>query len=73
LAAVASGVDGIIVSNHGGRQLDESVSTLEALPECVAAAAGRVPVHIDGGIRKGSDIFKVCCILLPRIRRKVWI
>lgn len=56
--AVKAGVDGIIVSNHGGRQLDGISSTLEALPAVVKAVDGRVPVHFDGGIRRGTDIFK---------------
>lgn len=60
--AVQHGVDGIIVSNHGGRQLDGATSTLDALPECVAAAQGQVPVHFDGGIRRGSDIFKALAL-----------
>jgi (S)-2-hydroxy-acid oxidase len=62
LLAVEHGVDGIIVSNHGGRQLDTATSTLDALPECVEAAAGRIPVHIDGGIRRGTDIFKALAL-----------
>jgi hypothetical protein len=45
--AIAYGVDGIIVSNHGGRQLDSATATLDALPECVEAAAGRIPVHLE--------------------------
>ncbi|GAA5235159.1 alpha-hydroxy-acid oxidizing protein [Verticiella sediminum] len=53
---VAMGVDAIVVSNHGGRQLDGAVATLDALPEVVQAAAGRVPVLVDGGVRRGSDI-----------------
>lgn len=57
--AIDHGVDGVIVSNHGGRQLDSVTATLEALPECVEAAAGRIPVHIDSGFRRGTDIFKV--------------
>ncbi|KAL1835781.1 hypothetical protein VTK73DRAFT_5412 [Phialemonium thermophilum] len=57
--ALAAGVDGIIVSNHGGRQLDGVVTTAQALPEITSVVRGRVPVHVDGGIRKGSDIFKV--------------
>ncbi|KAI5480116.1 hypothetical protein MNV49_001776 [Pseudohyphozyma bogoriensis] len=60
--AVTHGVNGIIVSNHGGRQLDGVTATLDALPECVAAAAGRIPVHIDGGIRRGTDIFKALAL-----------
>jgi len=54
--AVEHGVAGIIVSNHGGRQLDRAVTTAEALPEVVEAVAGRVPVLVDGGIRRGVDI-----------------
>ncbi|ORY59510.1 S-2-hydroxy-acid oxidase [Pseudomassariella vexata] len=55
--AIRHGCDGIIVSNHGGRQLDGAPATLDALLECVEAARGRIPVHMDGGIRRGSDIF----------------
>ncbi|MET0506978.1 MAG: alpha-hydroxy acid oxidase [Burkholderiaceae bacterium] len=50
------GVDAIVVSNHGGRQLDGAVPTLHALPEVLAGVAGRVPVLVDGGIRRGNDI-----------------
>ena len=56
--AVANGADGIIVSNHGGRATDTGRGTLECLPEIVAAVGGRIPVFIDGGIRRGTDIFK---------------
>jgi len=52
------GVDGIYVSNHGGRSLDYGPSTLEALPEIVDAARGRVPIVFDSGIRRGTDILK---------------
>jgi isopentenyl diphosphate isomerase/L-lactate dehydrogenase-like FMN-dependent dehydrogenase len=62
LLAVKYGVDGVVVSNHGGRQLDGVPATLDALPECVEAAAGRIPVHVDGGFRKGSDIFKALAL-----------
>lgn len=61
-AAVEAGADGILVSNHGGRQLDGAMSTLDALPEVVAAVRGRIPVHIDGGIRRGSDVFKALAL-----------
>lgn len=61
-AAIEAGVDGIWVSNHGGRQLDSGLATIDALPEVVEAAAGRVPIHIDGGIRRGGDVFK--CLAL---------
>ena len=54
--AIEHRVAGIIVSNHGGRQLDRSVTSAEALPEIVATVAGRVPVLVDGGIRRGVDI-----------------
>ncbi|MEP7327758.1 MAG: alpha-hydroxy acid oxidase [Betaproteobacteria bacterium] len=60
--AVALGVDGIIVSNHGGRQLDGAVSAVDALPAIVAAADGRVPILIDGGIRRGSDVIKAIAL-----------
>lgn len=60
--AVQHGADGIIVSNHGGRQLDGTLATLDALPEVVNAVRGRIPVHIDGGIRRGSDIFKALAL-----------
>jgi 4-hydroxymandelate oxidase len=55
--AVEHGVDGIIVSNHGGRQLDGAVPGLRCLPEVVAAVAGRCPVLLDGCVRAGRDIF----------------
>jgi 4-hydroxymandelate oxidase len=55
--AVDHGADGIIVSNHGGRQLDGAVPALRALPEVVAAVAGRCPVLLDGGVRHGRDMF----------------
>lgn len=55
--AVEWGCDGIVVSNHGGRQLDGVPATIDALPECVEAVAGRIPVHVDGGFRTGRDVF----------------
>ncbi len=54
--AVAHGAAGVIVSNHGGRQLDRVLATGDALPELVAAVAGRVPVLVDGGVRRGVDV-----------------
>ncbi len=60
--AVALGVDGLIVSNHGGRQLDGACSALEALPAVVAAVDHRIPVLIDGGIRRGSDVVKAIAL-----------
>ena len=56
--AIAAGADAIIVSNHGGRQLDGARASLDALPEVVRAAGGRVPVLVDSGVRRGSDIVK---------------
>jgi isopentenyl diphosphate isomerase/L-lactate dehydrogenase-like FMN-dependent dehydrogenase len=54
--AIRHGADGIIVSNHGGRQLDGAIASLDALPAVVAAVKSRVPVLFDSGIRSGSDI-----------------
>ncbi len=56
------GVDGIIVSNHGGRSMDYGPATLEALPEVVAAVNGRIPVMIDSGFRRGSDVLKALAL-----------
>ncbi len=60
--ALAHGVDGIIVSNHGGRQLDGAISSIEALPPIVEAVAGRMPVMMDGGVRRGSHVVKALCL-----------
>lgn len=60
--AVQAGADGIIVSNHGGRQLDYSISTIDALPEVVEAAGQKVPVLLDGGVRRGTDVLKALCL-----------
>jgi len=54
--AVEHGAGGVVVSNHGGRQLDRCLATADALPEAVDAVAGRVPVLVDGGIRRGVDV-----------------
>lgn len=62
LLARQYGCDGVIVSNHGGRQLDGTPATIDALPECVKAANGQIRVHIDGGIRSGVDIFKALAL-----------
>jgi isopentenyl diphosphate isomerase/L-lactate dehydrogenase-like FMN-dependent dehydrogenase len=60
--AVKNGMSGVIVSNHGARQLDHVGSTIEALPECVRAAGGKIPVLVDGGFRRGTDIFKALAL-----------
>jgi L-lactate dehydrogenase (cytochrome)/(S)-mandelate dehydrogenase len=60
--AVELGIDGVIVSNHGGRQLDGAISAIEALPGVVAAVDGRVPVLIDGGLRRGTHVVKALAL-----------
>jgi isopentenyl diphosphate isomerase/L-lactate dehydrogenase-like FMN-dependent dehydrogenase len=60
--AIAHGVDAIIVSNHGGRSMDYGASSLEALPQIVAAVNGRIPIIFDGGLRRGADIFKALAL-----------
>ena len=60
--AADEGAAAIVVSNHGGRQLDNVPATLRALPEVVAAVGGRTEVLMDGGIRRGSDIVKALCV-----------
>ena len=60
--AVDEGADAIVVSNHGGRQLDGVAATIRVLPEVVAAVGGRTEVLLDGGIRRGSDIVKALCL-----------
>jgi len=60
--AVEAGVDGIIVSNHGGRQLDGAPATVEVLPEVVEAVDGAFDVLVDGGIRRGTDVLKALAI-----------
>jgi lactate 2-monooxygenase len=60
--AVAEGINGIVVSNHGGRQVDGSIATLEALPAVVEAVDGRIPVLLDSGVRGGADIFKALAL-----------
>ncbi|XP_028243356.1 (S)-2-hydroxy-acid oxidase GLO1-like isoform X3 [Glycine soja] len=60
--AVQAGVAGIIVSNHGARQLDYVPATIMALEEVVKAAQGRIPVFLDGGIRRGTDVFKALAL-----------
>ena len=72
--AIERGVDGVIVSNHGGRQLDGAIAGLDALPAIVDAVSGRIPVLLDGGLRRGADVVKAialgaaaCLIARPQL------
>ena len=60
--AIEHGMDGIVVSNHGGRQVDGAIASLDALPGVVEAVNGRVPVMLDSGIRGGADVFKALAL-----------
>jgi L-lactate dehydrogenase (cytochrome) len=60
--ALAHGVDGVIVSNHGGRQLEGAVSAIAALPDVVDAVGGRIPILLDGGVRRGADVVKALAL-----------
>ena len=60
--AIDAGAAGIVVSNHGGRQLDGAIATIDALPDVVDRVAGRAPVLLDGGIRRGTDVLKALAI-----------
>ena len=59
---VEAGVDAVIVSNHGGRHLDNTLATIEVLPEAAAAAKGRIEILLDGGIRRGADVVKALAL-----------
>ena len=61
-ACLAAGAAGIVVSNHGGRQLDTALATADALPEVVAAVDGRAEVYVDGGVRRGTDVVKALAL-----------
>jgi len=61
-AAIAHGMDGIVVSNHGGRQVDGAVGTMDVLPAIVEAVRGRVPVLLDSGVRSGADVFRALAL-----------
>ena len=60
--AVDSGMNGIIVSNHGGRQVDGSITTIDALPKIVGAVESKIPVLLDSGVRGGADVFKALAL-----------
>jgi 4-hydroxymandelate oxidase len=60
--AVEHGFDGILVSNHGGRSTETGRATIEALPEVVAEVGNRIPVFVDGGVRRGTDVFKALAL-----------
>ena len=60
--AVEHGIDGILVSNHGGRSTETGRSTIEALPEVVNEVGNRIPVFVDGGVRRGTDVFKALAL-----------
>ena len=60
--SLASGADGVIVSNHGGRASGSARGTMEALPEVAETIAGRIPVLLDGGVRRGADVFKALAL-----------
>jgi (S)-2-hydroxy-acid oxidase len=61
-AAIEYGVDGVLISNHGGRQLDGVPATIDVLRQCAPVAAGAIPIALDGGIRRGTDIFKALAL-----------
>ena len=62
VTAVEHGAAAVVVSNHGGRQLDGVPATLDALPEVVEAVGGRVEIYVDGGIRRGADVAKALAL-----------
>jgi len=61
-AAIEHGMDGIVVSNHGGRQVDGAIGTMDALPAIVEAVGGRIPIVLDSGVRSGADVFRALAL-----------
>ena len=55
-------MDGVVVSNHGGRQVDGAIATMDALPAIVAVVAGRMPIVLDSGVRSGADMFRALAL-----------
>jgi lactate 2-monooxygenase len=62
VAALEHGMDGVFVSNHGGRQVDGSIATMDALPTIAEAVGGRVPILLDSGVRSGADVFRALAL-----------
>jgi lactate 2-monooxygenase len=62
IAAIDHGMDGIVVSNHGGRQVDGAIATMDALPSIVDAVSGRIPIVLDSGVRSGADMFRALAL-----------
>ena len=60
--ALRHGIDGLIVSNHGGRAEESGMATIDALPEVVDAVRGKIPVLVDGGVRRGTDVIKALAL-----------
>jgi lactate 2-monooxygenase len=62
LEAIERGMDGIVVSNHGGRQVDGAIATMDALPQIAEAVGGRVPIVLDSGVRSGADVYRALAL-----------
>lgn len=68
IEAVKAGADGIMVSNHGGRQLDGCLASIDVLEEVVAAVGDQVPILLDGSIRRGTDVLKALALGATAVR-----